>query len=206
VVKMLNGALYVLACGGLKGGYDDVTLETLALVAKEHKVNHVLVESNFGDGMFTKLLTPWLVKHHPVTTEEIHHTGQKEKRIIDVLEPALNQHRVVVDEKVILEDLKTDDVAYSLLHQLTRITRDKGALGHDDRVEALAMAVGYWTEQMDRDAKAAEEDHRQQKLDEELERFMERALGHRKSQSWSGLDRVAGFEPTPSADGNSRRR
>jgi hypothetical protein len=191
VVKMLSGLLFVLECGGLKGGYDDVTLETLALIAKKHAVNHVLIESNFGDGMFTKLITPWFVKHHPVTTEEIHHTGQKEKRIIDVLEPAFNQHRIVFDEKLILEDVKTDDPAYALLYQITRITRDKGALGHDDRVEALAMAVGYWTEQMDRDAAQAAEDHRQKKLDEALEKFMERALGQSsRSQSWTGLDKI----------------
>jgi hypothetical protein len=143
--------LFVLEVGGLKGGYDDTVLEYLANVAKRHKVNHVLIESNFGDGMFTKLITPWFTRIHPVTTEEIHHTGQKEKRIIDVLEPAFNQHRVVFSETVILEDLKTDDVKYQLLYQLTRITKDKGALAHDDRIEALAMAVGYWTEQMDKD-------------------------------------------------------
>lgn len=195
VVKMLNGFLFVLEVGGLKGGYDDSVLETLALTAKKHKVQHVLVESNFGDGMFTKLLTPWLVKHHPVTTEEIHHTGQKEKRIIDVLEPAFNQHRVVFDEKVILEDIKgierDSDKEYSLLHQITRLTKDKGALAHDDRVEALAMAVGYWTEQMDRDAKTAEEEHREEMMRKELENFEEHVLGHRPpGENWSGLDRI----------------
>jgi hypothetical protein len=190
VVKMLNGLLYVLEVGGFKDGYTDAVLEALALVAKKHAVNHVLVESNFGDGMFTKLLTPWLVKHHPVTTEEIHHTGQKERRIIDTLEPAFNQHRVVFAESVVLEDVKGEDVDYSLLHQLTRITRDKGALAHDDRAEALAGAVAYWVEQMDRDVQAAAEEHRQAQIDEALERFMERAGGNTRSENWTGLDRI----------------
>ena len=191
VVKMLNGLLYVLEVGGTKDGYTDAVLEALANVAKRHKVNHVLIESNFGDGMFTKLITPWFVKIHPVTTEEIHHTGQKEKRIIDTLEPVFNQHRLVLDEKVVLEDMKVEDVNYSLLHQLTRITRDKGALGHDDRAEALAGAVAYWVEQMDRDVAKAAEEHRQQLLDERLQAFMERAGGGRtQSQTWSGIDRI----------------
>jgi hypothetical protein len=191
VVKMLNGMLFIMEVGGLRGGYDDSVLETLAQVAKRHKVMHVLIESNFGDGMFTKLITPWFVRIHPVTVEEIHHTGQKEKRIIDVLEPAFNQHRVVIDESVILADLKVDDVEYSLLRQLTRITRDKGALAHDDRVEALAMAVGYWTEQMDADAAEAAEAHREAKVREELDRFIENATGGRQNpSSWSGLESI----------------
>ena len=191
VVKMLNGQLYGLEVGGFKDGYTDAVLESLANVAKKHKVNHVLIESNFGDGMFTKLLTPFLTRIHPVTTEEIHHTGQKEKRIIDTLEPVFNQHRLVLDEKLVLDDLKVEDVKYSLLYQITRITRDKGALGHDDRVEALAGAVAYWVEQMDADTKRAEEDHRQAKLQEELDRFMEHALGGRakSSENWTDVNK-----------------
>jgi hypothetical protein len=193
VVKMLNGQLYGLEVGGFKDGYTDEVLEKLAHVAKRHKVNHVLVESNFGDGMFTKLLTPFLTRLHPVTTEEIHHTGQKEKRIIDTLEPVFNQHRLVLDEKLILDDLKVEDVNYSLLYQITRITKDKGALGHDDRVEALAGAVAYWVEQMDADAKTAEETHRQDKLQEELDRFMENALGGKRAgDNWTGVHKQFG--------------
>jgi hypothetical protein len=34
---------------------------------------------------------------------------------------------------------------------MTRLTRDRGALQHDDRLDALAIAVGYWVESMARD-------------------------------------------------------
>jgi hypothetical protein len=34
---------------------------------------------------------------------------------------------------------------YQLFFQLTRMTRDKGALAKDDRLDALAMAVAYWS-------------------------------------------------------------
>ena len=188
VVKMLNGLLYLLESGGFKDGYTDEVLTLLAQTAKKHSVNHVLIESNFGDGMFTKLITPFFTRHHPVTTEEIHHTGQKEKRIIDVLEPVMNQHRLIVDEKVILDDLKVEDVNYQLFYQMTRITRDKGALGHDDRLEAVAGAVAYWVEQMDADVRKADEEHRQTQLDADLERFMEHALGRKaEGDNWTGV-------------------
>jgi hypothetical protein len=34
---------------------------------------------------------------------------------------------------------------YQLFFQLTRMTRDKRALAKDDRLDALAMAVAYWS-------------------------------------------------------------
>jgi len=104
VVKMLNGYLYVVDAGGVAGGYSDSTLQHLTDLAKLNKVNMVLVESNFGDGMFTELLKPYLLKTHPCTLEEVRHSKQKESRIIDTLEPVMNQHRLVIDPKVIQKD------------------------------------------------------------------------------------------------------
>ena len=37
------------------------------------------------------------------------------------------------------------------MYQMSRITRDRGSLAHDDRLDSLAMAVGYWVEQMGQD-------------------------------------------------------
>lgn len=48
VVAMLNGFLYVLACGGLQGGYDEMVLRRLVLIAKQYQVKHVVIEANFG--------------------------------------------------------------------------------------------------------------------------------------------------------------
>ena len=93
VVKMLNGYLYVRRCGGIAGGYSEEALQKLAVIAKEEQVNEIIVESNFGDGMFNQLFMPVLNKVHPVTMSEVRHNKQKERRIIDVLEPVMNQHR-----------------------------------------------------------------------------------------------------------------
>lgn len=187
VVKMLNGYLYVVACGGLSGGYDDTTLTELSHIAKKYKVNHVVIESNFGDGMFMKLLQPVLSKIHPVLIEEVRHSKQKERRIIDTLEPVMMRHKLVMDPKVIEEDFRTAQkyeqaVRFHkmLIYQLTRITTDKGSLRHDDRLDALSMAVGYFVEQMNKDEVAGEQAHKQSILDGELEKFMDNASNPNK--------------------------
>lgn len=191
VVKMLKGQLYLTAAGGLKNGYADESLEVLCRVAKEQKVNKIIVESNFGDGMFTQLIKPVLTRVHPVSIEEVRHNTNKEKRIIDTLEPILNQHRLVVDDKVIQQDYQSEvDLKYKLFYQLTRLTRDKGSLIHDDRLDALSIAVGYWVETMDRDILRAVEDHKKDLLKDELDKFMESSIGRpQKRDNWVQLRR-----------------
>lgn len=155
VVSYLNGNLFLLASGGLRGGYSEPNLKKLALIAKEFKVKQILVESNLGLGMFSELLKRYLGTIYPCSVEEVRHTKQKELRIIETLEPVLNQHRLMVDTDVILEDLATTESypsevrsQYQLFFQLTRITKEKNSLRHDDRLDALAMAVQYFTESM----------------------------------------------------------
>jgi len=179
IVKMLNGFLYVVDAGGIAGGYSQETLQTLADLAKVHRVNMVLVESNFGDGMFTELMKPYLEKTYPVTMEEVRHSKQKEHRIIDTLEPVMNQHKLVIDPKVIQKDYDSVQsmpperaVKYMLTYQLTRITKQRGALAHDDRLDVLAMAVQYWVDQMAADADKQMVSKRNELLEEELYKFM----------------------------------
>ena len=179
VVKMLNGYLYVVDAGGISGGYSESTLQHLTDLAKINKVNMVLIESNFGDGMFSELLKPYLLKSYPITMEEVRHSKQKEKRIIDTLEPVMNQHRLIVDPKVIQKDYDSvqnmpPDVGmkYMLTYQMTRITKVRGALAHDDRLDVLAMAVQYWVDQMAADADVQIASRKEELLDFELDKFM----------------------------------
>jgi len=74
---MLNGYLYVRRCGGIAGGHSEEALKKLAVIAKEEQVNEIIVESNFGDGMFKQLFVPVLNKVHPVTMVEVRHNTQK---------------------------------------------------------------------------------------------------------------------------------
>ncbi|WCJ63921.1 phage terminase large subunit [Agrobacterium tumefaciens] len=176
IVKILHGNLFLVASGGFKEGYAETTLKALATLGKVHNVNRVIVEANFGDGMFTQLLKPVFTRVHPVTIEEVKHSTQKERRICDVLEPVLNQHRLVVDSAVVKRDFEAEPHR-QLFYQLTRITRDRGALINDDRLDALAIAVTYWVEHMARDTDKAAEDHRAEMLKRELESFSETVFG-----------------------------
>ena len=178
VVKMLNGYLYVRRCGGVAGGYSEEALQKLAVIAKEEKVNEIIVESNFGDGMFNQLFLPVLSKVHSVTMSEVRHNTQKERRIIDVLEPVMNQHRLVMDKKVIQKDFDScqhlppeQALRYQLMYQLTRITADRGALTNDDRLDALAMACQYWVDAMAQDVEVRMGARREELMVAELDRL-----------------------------------
>lgn len=153
VVKYLNGYLFVLEVGGTREGYSDSTLRQLANKAKIYGVNEIVVEGNFGDGMFSKLFAPVLNAIHPCRITEVKNYAQKEARIIDTLEPVMMRHKLIVHKQVILDDYQVYEnaPAYSLIYQMTRLSRDRGALAHDDRLDALCMAVAYWLEVMDRD-------------------------------------------------------
>jgi len=131
-----------------------------------------------------ELLKPVLRKVHNVSMEEIRSSVQKEKRIIDTLEPVMNQHRLVIDPKVIEKDYKTvqdypveTQVRYMLFHQMTRITKDRGALIHDDRLDALQMAVQYWVDFMAADAETEIKIRKEELLDIELDKFVAGIMG-----------------------------
>lgn len=165
VLYFLNGYIYLMETGGFRGGYDDSTLEKLAKVANRWSVNQVIVEGNFGDGMYLKLFSPILQKFHKCALEEVKSKGQKEMRIADTLEPVLGSHKLVVNEAAIVKDYQTarnldgvHDINYSMFYQLTRLTRDRGALAHDDRLDAFAIGVMYFLECMEKDSdKGAQE-------------------------------------------------
>jgi len=184
VVKILNSMMYLTASGGFKDGYSDEVLEALAKIAKRENVNVVQVEPNFGDGMFNRLFQPHLLAHHKCLLEESERaTSQKEARIVATLEPVLNQHRLVVLESVIRNDLLEDDPNKQLFYQLSRVTKERGSLRHDDRLDALSGAIGYWTDQLARSTEQAVAGNREKLQQQELKRFMEHAVGRPQKRS-----------------------
>lgn len=162
IVAHLNGYSYVLKCGGFQGGYDEQSvLNPLAVLAKQYKVNKIIVESNFGDGLFTKVFQEVVHRIYSCGLEEVRHSTQKERRMADTLEPMLAKHRLVMDKSVIEDDYRSIQkydqekrLAKSLIVQMTRLTRDRGCLRHDDRIDALSMAVAYWSAAMAQNAEA----------------------------------------------------
>ena len=171
IVKYLNGYLFLMEVGGTKEGYSDSTMRLLANKAKVYGVNEIVVESNFGDGMFKQLLAPVVNTIHPCRITEVKNFAQKEARIIDTLEPVMMRHKLIVHKQVILDDYQVYEnaPAYSLIYQMTRLSRDRGALAHDDRLDALCMAVAYWLEVMDRDEEQGVLEQMEARLDQWLD-------------------------------------
>lgn len=179
VLFQLNGYIYLMEWGGFRGGYEDKTLESLAKIGKKWKVNEVVIEGNFGDGMYLKLFSPVMTKIHRCTITEVKSKGQKEQRIADVLEPVLGSHKLVVQESVIEEDYRsaanqdgTFDIRYCGMYQLTRLTREKGSLAHDDRLDALAIGVQFFVEAMEKNS----EEGAQELMEDFLEEHMKSDL------------------------------
>ena len=179
VLHLLNGNIFVPKFGGFAGGYTDESLGGLAAIAKAHRVNKIVVESNFGDGMFTKLLQPFVSRVYPCEIEEIRVTSQKELRIIDTLEPVMNQHRLIFDPKTILDDYDSARIAYSpdkapqymLFYQLSRLSKERGSLRHDDRLDALAQGVKYFLDYLDVDQEFQKNIRKEESIDRMLAKF-----------------------------------
>ena len=175
VLYYLNGYIYVMEVGGFTDGYSDDTLMGLAKIAKKYNVSQVVIEGNFGDGMFTKIFTPFLLKHHKCGIDEVKSHGQKEQRIIDTLEPVLMAHKLAILETAIKNDLESvpdKDYKYACLYQLSRITRDRGSLIHDDRLDALAIGVAFIKDMMDVNEDEGIKELNEKFIEDSLESFM----------------------------------
>ncbi len=224
VVGQLNGYLFLLDAKSWIGkGYSDEVLSTVAEMAAKYKVAQVVVEANFGDGMVTSLLEPHLHRSgHHCALEEVRHSIQKEKRIIDTLEPVVQQHRLIVDPRVLMEDLRPvlgpdgkavaegTQILYRLAYQLSRITRDRGSLAHDDRLDALAGAVAFWKDAVAQDAARRQAEQTARLMDKEIENFHKHAinpLGPPAAEARGWLERSvlrrarAGLRPQPRRPG-----
>lgn len=189
IIRYLHGTLNLVEVGGFLDGYSEATLEALARRAAARNTNYWVAEENYGGGMFTNLLRPFMAKEHtlpdgtkrrgPKLDEEFNgwSRGQKEVRILDVLEPLVNNHRLIVDRSVIEQDVRQqmDDAQYSFIWQFTRMERQKAALPHEDRLEAVAIGASYWIEKMHHDRDRAIALQRKKAQDEELRRFVESA-------------------------------
>lgn len=191
IVKFLNGYLFLMEIGGFKDGYSDGVLTSLATKAKFYGVNDIVIESNFGDGMYTQLFKPVLHRIHPATIHEVRHSTQKEKRIIDTLEPVLMRHKLIVNQSVIVDDYRIYEQKqyYSFIYQLTRIHKEPQALAHDDRLDVVCMAVAFFNECMAVDDQSGLDEH----MDEML-------------KLWTDPDGYLGWNQMGKTDNNSNFR
>ena len=155
-ISQKNGFLYLHEMRAYRDGYSDRTLFDILKGCKKFGVTKLVIETNFGDGMVGELFKKHLqVTKQAIDVEEIRANVRKEDRIIDALEPILNQHRLVCNRSVIDWDYNSNKEAapeerllYMLFYQMSRMCREKGAVKHDDRLDCLAQGVKYFTDAM----------------------------------------------------------
>jgi hypothetical protein len=180
VLSQINGFIFLRDILATQDGYSDKTLRGILTMARRYSASMCLIESNFGDGAVMELMK----KHAQemkvgMNFEEVRATTRKEDRIIDTLEPVLNQHRLVIDEKLVTWDYQSNhDMAPEerlprmLMYQLTRMCREKGAVKHDDRVDALALGVKYFQDILAISAKESEIHKSRQQWDNMVQGFL----------------------------------
>lgn len=155
-ISQKNGFLYVHEVRAYRDGYSDNTLLDILRGCKKFNVTKLLIETNFGDGIVSELFRKHLQQtKQAIDIEEVRANVRKEDRIIDALEPVLNQHRLIIDRGVVEWDYKSnpdappeDRLLYMLFYQMSRMCREKGAVKHDDRLDSLAQGVKYFTESL----------------------------------------------------------
>ena len=165
-------------------------------------IQKTLVEKNFGYGAYAAALEARILEENYQLAKdpnlsalekdkatvkggviEVYNTGQKEQRIIDGLEPVVAGHKLVVNISVITENIATTQryeaanrTTFNMLHQFANVTRDKGSLLHEDRLESVQIAA---SELMQEIRMVAEEElERKTILDMEKERQNPNSVWH----------------------------
>jgi len=183
-----NGFLYLHEMRAYRDGYSDDTLLNILRGCRKYGVTKLVIETNFGDGIVAELFKKHLQQTGlHIDIEEVRANVRKEDRIIDSLEPVLNQHRLVVDKKVIEWDYHSNKdeapekrLMYMLFYQMSRMCREKGAVKHDDRLDCLAQGVKYFTDALSISA--------------------HEAVKARKAEEWQSMLQDYLDNPTASAD------
>jgi len=180
-ISQRNGFLYVHEMRAYRDGYSDNTLLDILKGCKKLNVSKLLIESNFGDGIVAELFKKHIQNlSMNLGIEETRANVRKEDRIIDALEPVLNQHRLVIDRSVIDWDYKSNPdeaperrLLYMLFYQMSRMCREKGAIRHDDRIDCLAQGVKYFTDAFGISAQEEIKARKREEWNQMLEAFLE---------------------------------
>ena len=176
-----NGFIYLHEMRSYRDGYSDSTLLNILEGCKKYNVTSLVIETNFGDGIVSELFKKHLQQtKQRIFIEEVRANVRKEDRIIDSLEPILNQHRLVVDRGVIDWDYKSNPsdppesrLLYMLFYQMSRMCRMKYAVKHDDRLDCLAQGVKFFTDSLSISAQAQIDLKKQLEWEDILQGFLE---------------------------------
>ena len=176
-----NGLIYLHEMSAYRDGYSDSTLLDILRRCRTYGVTSLVIETNFGDGIVGELFKKHLIntKQH-INIEEVRANVRKEDRIIDSLEPVLNQHRLIVDRGVIDWDYASNKdspaeerLLYMLFYQMSRMCREKRAVKHDDRLDCLAQGVKYFTDALSISAQDQIQLRKKEEWDNMLAEFLD---------------------------------
>ena len=164
-----------------RDGYSDSTLLDILRGCRKYKATTLLIESNFGDGIVAELFKKHIQQtKQSIFIEETRANVRKEDRIIDSLEPVLNQHKLICNRSVIEWDYNSNKeeaperrLQYMLFYQMSRMCREKGAVKHDDRLDALAQGVKYYTDALSISAQEAVKTRKMEEWNSLLQDFIE---------------------------------
>ena len=180
-ISQKNGYLFLHEMRAYRDGYSDSTLLNILRGCRKYNVTKLVIETNFGDGIVGELFKKHLqMTGQAIDVEEVRANVRKEDRIIDALEPIMNQHRLIVDKKVIEWDYASNKdeapekrLMYMLFYQMGRMCREKGAIKHDDRLDCLAQGVKYFTDAMSISAHEAIKTRKREEWDSMIADFMD---------------------------------
>ena len=180
-ISQKNGILYLHEVRAYRDGYSDNTLLDILRGCKKYGATTLVVESNFGDGIVAELFKKHIIQtKQRILVEEVRANVRKEERIIDTLEPILNQHRLVVNKSVVEWDYNSNrDAApeerllYMLFYQMSRMCRSKYAVKHDDRLDCLAQGVKYFIDALSISAQEQINLRKREEWNDILEQFMD---------------------------------
>ena len=180
-ISQRNGFLYVHEMRSYRDGYSDNTLLDILRGCKKYNVTNLVIETNFGDGIVSELFRKHLQQtKQNIGIEEVRANVRKEERIIDALEPIMNQHRLIIDRGVVEWDYNSnkDDapekrLLYMLFYQMSRMCREKFAIRHDDRLDSLAQGVKYFTDAMGISAQETVKERKREEWNDMLQAFLD---------------------------------
>lgn len=180
IVGVLGGLFHIKLVRGILtaqefDGNSAKAVESIAKDLQRHGATRVVYESNIDPfGAYGAMLRNALTAAgHLCTVEAIHQSTRKEPRMFGVLHTLLSQRRLVIDRRSIVPDPHKPP-EYQLQTQIARLTDERGCLIRDDRIDALAGALGTLDQDLaDTPNDAASRDHTRH-VEADIERLLAR--------------------------------
>lgn len=179
----LLGRVFALMQGADTEGFSAPVMRRIAADAKRWRVTTIVIEKNFGQGMFGELLFPHLqdIQWACEIVEETAGQQMKERRIVGTLEPLMTDHRLVVAAEMLRTDFEVDyeDIEavkrryHRLTYQLTRMTSQKDCVPFNDRVDGLSGLAKHFIGVLTRQLQKAAQEGKVRAIEEEGERMTE---------------------------------